>query len=329
MKHNFPRSLPVNDLLNLGIKDVQLAEGIDGIHLDSNDLEELHTVLHCGIRESVYQGTHLMDMFRQKVKGGTEQAPVFMLYRHVLDIGDSIGTLLRFGSTSSASILLRTLFESNLALHFLLEGNALHNDRSLAFWACYQIKKLETFTKYDPSTDAGKVFHQILANDAIAGKTNFQKQDHSRERGEIERILHQNKFRNYYAQYKALKKARKPRHWYSLCSNVTDLRALAKSIGREAEYILLYSRLSELAHSTDIITERLAIADNGHTLIHPLRGPNESLKWVSLYAYNYLLKSHFSIVASYFSADDEVRKRFLKWYEKYRNFYLWLSGRSP
>lgn len=206
MKHNFSASPAVGDLLSLGTKDDQLAEGIDAIELEPNDSEQLYTILHCGIRDSVYHGTYLMDMFRQKVNGGTEQAPIFMLYRHVLDIGDSIGTLLRFGSTSSASILLRSLFEANLSLHFLLEGDVLNKDRSLAYWAHYQIKRLETFTKYDPSTEAGKQFHKILDDDPIANNVDFPNHNYAYERKEIEKILNQDKFQKYYNQYKSLKK---------------------------------------------------------------------------------------------------------------------------
>ncbi|GJL64058.1 MAG: hypothetical protein NPIRA04_27120 [Nitrospirales bacterium] len=329
MKHNLPASPAVGDLLSLGTKDKQLAEGIDAIEIEPNGSEELYILLHCGIRESVYRGTHLMDMFSKKVQGGTEQAPLFMLYRHVLDIGDSIGTLLRFGSTSSTSILLRSLFESYLSLHFLLEGNVLNKDRSLAYWAHYKIKQLETFTKYDSFAKEGKQFHKILDDDPLANNVDFPKHDYAHERKEIEKILNLDKFRQFYDQYKSRKKGKRPRHWYSLCSTAIDIRSLAKLLKREAEYSLLYSRLSELAHSTDVISEKLTLSKEGATLIHPLRGPYKSLKLVSSFTSSYLLGCHHALVESYFLKDEEVRAGFKNWYFKYRHFHLWLTGNQP
>ena len=206
MKHSLPIGLPIDDLLTLGPKDNQLIEGIDSVELEPSDLEMLCTVLHCGIRDNTYIGTHLMDYFRKTVEGGTEQAPVFMLYRHILDIGDSIATLLRFGSASMASILLRALFESDLAINFILEGNQLNKNRSLAYWAFYQINRLNDFTTYDPSTDSGKRFHDLLDSHPIFSKTEFRKKDYSKERKELEQILSQDKFLPFWQRYKELNK---------------------------------------------------------------------------------------------------------------------------
>jgi hypothetical protein len=49
-----------------------------------------------------------------------------MLYHHILDLGDSIDTLFRFGSLSARSILKMALFESWLAPEFVLEENSFH-----------------------------------------------------------------------------------------------------------------------------------------------------------------------------------------------------------
>ena len=270
-----------------------------------------------------------MDHFRKRVKGGTEQAPVFMLYRHILDLGDSIASLLAFGSASTASVILRSLFESNLALNFILEGNTLNKERSLAYWAHYQIKRLDVFKKYDPSTEMGKQFHTLLDSNQVFQKANFQEKDYADERFQLEQILNQDKFHKFIAKYKTLKKEKKPRHWYSLCSDAINLRSLARKLVREPEYALFYSQLSEIAHATDVITELLVYSEEGKTLIHPLRrGPSQKIKNVCTLTSTYLLGSHMLIMESYFKNDGEVRSDFEDWWEKYRVFHNWLSGSS-
>lgn len=329
MVNNIPLNPPDENFFPLYEIDPLLSRGIELISLDTLNKEELFILFHGGIRSSVYVGTHILTHIPPMIKRGTEHAAVVMLYRHVLDLGDSISTLFRFGSVSAISILIRSIFESWLALEFILEGKTLQKDRSLAYWAHYQIKRLEMFTKYDPRTQQGKDFHAVLQATPQLSKAEFIREDHSADRKGIETILSQDKFKPFYDNYIRLKKGKKPRHWYSLCSNANDLRSLAKNLGKEAQYLIFYSHLSEIAHSADVITDRLGVSEDGKTLMMPLRGPaNRTLKMWATTTSTYLLQCHSLIIEFYFPPDDSMRKSWQAWYTAYRKFNKWLSEES-
>ena len=328
MPNNIPLDPPHDRLLPLNEIDSLLSFEIENISLDTTNHDQLFMLFHRGLRSSVYIGTHLLSHIPRNISGGTEHAAVVMLYRHILDLGDSIATLFRFGSLSAISVLIRGLFESWLALEFVLEGNSLKKDRGLAYWAYYNIKRLEVFTRYDPNTPPGKDFHKILDSCPELSDAKFGRKDHSNERIGLEAILTKDKFKPFYDKYKQLKRSKKKaRNWYSLCSDIKDLRSLAKNLGKEAEYAIFYSQLSEVAHASDVISDRLEVSDKGKTYISPLRGgPDQNLKMWANTTSMFLLKSHNLIIESYFPPDYAMRKSYENWYMNYRKFNMWLSG---
>jgi hypothetical protein len=77
------------------------------------------------------------------------------------------------------------------------------------------------------------------------------------------------------------------------------LRGLAKLIGREAEYILLYKMVSEVAHAGDVMTEIIQGSTKGIE-VHHLRGPVGKMKEVTSLSANLLVWCHEHMLASYF-----------------------------
>lgn len=148
-----PDFLPVSDpspLLPLIPADRALAEGADKIPIPPVDPESIFLLHHAGIRQAVYEGTLLLDRLCDKPHSQAEHFPPTLLYRHVLDLGDSIATLMRFGSASNGAILLRSLLESVICLEFMLKDNVLDRERARCYWVFFHIKQYETYTKYDP-----------------------------------------------------------------------------------------------------------------------------------------------------------------------------------
>ncbi len=327
MSNNIPLDPPHDPLLHLNGIDPLLSLGIENIPLNTTNHDQLFMLFHRGLRSCVYIGTHLLAHIPRNANGGIEHVPVLMLYRHILNLGDSIATLFRFGSVSEISILIRSLFESWLALEFVLEGNSLQTDRGLAYWAYFNIIRLKTFTQYDRKTPEGREFHRILDSCPELSEANFGGEDHSTVRGELEALLNQDKFKPFYDKYKPPKNKRKPKNWYSLCSEIQDLRSLAKKLGYEAEYVILYSRLSEVAHASDVISNNFEVSDEGQTFIAPLRGiADPNLKQFAATTSRYLCKCHCLIIESYFPPNYAMRKRYDNWNMNYEKFDMWLRG---
>jgi len=168
---NIPKLTPAVSLLPLTPTDASLASGIEEVTIPPADLESKLLLLHAGLRQAVYFGTHLLARLLQIPEKTRRHLPVVMLFRSMLDLSDSIATLLRLGSTFAASILLRSLFEAFVQLQFILEGKSFHADRADSCWAGYRIDQLEIMTKYDPSTQDGKRFHGLLEADETLKET--------------------------------------------------------------------------------------------------------------------------------------------------------------
>ena len=323
---NLPKLTPAAGLLPLTPTDASLSSGIEEVTIPPADLESKHLLLHAGLRQAVYYGTHLLDRIVRIPEKPRRHLPVVMLFRSILDLSDSIATLIRFGSSFAASILLRSLFEAYVQLQFILQGKSFHTDRADSCWAGYRIDQLETFTKYDPSTDPGKRFHDLLQKDETLKKADFAKRSFSEEREILIAELSTPPYDKCYEQYQRNKG--KPKEWYSLCCQATNLRELARVVELESHYALLYSWLSSKAHATDVFSGFVQAPETGGVQVHQLRGPLNLLDAVPNMTANYLLTSFNLLLDVYFKADKEIMRQFVDWYKGYRPFYQWVYNGS-
>jgi len=100
-------------------------------------------------------------------------------------------------------------------------------------------------------------------------------------------------------------------------------RLLAKLIGREAEYALLYDRLSEVVHGTDVVTDTLMHEEGRRMSMHQIRGPVTKTQLVAVYTTTYLLKCNLMIVKTYFRDDETTCRSYGEWYRTYQPYYRW------
>jgi hypothetical protein len=330
MVNNLPNLAPHNSILSLTPLDDQLNAGLAEVLTSPKDPSDKHLLVHAGIRQAVYLGTHLFAALCDKEhmkRGG--QLPPIMIYRYILDLGDSIATLLRFGAGASAFSILRSLFESSLALQFILEGNRLHSERANAYYVSYLIGKHKVLRKQDGSTDMGTQFRTLVLDDPALKDTEFPQRDTRADRDKIDQLLSSEDYQLYWNNYKQAKKKGKPYDWYCLCSDVTSRRGLANVLKREGEYEVLYSYLSSIAHAEDVFSEYIIPEQTGESQrirIHKLRGTEKQFKIVTSMTANYLMMANDQIFYTYLPAHDELRNLFGKWYQKYRDYFLWMTS---
>jgi len=320
---------PIDSILSLTPEDQCLEKGWDSALIPPRTLEETRFLSCYVVRQSVYAGTHILDHLLSNPPGNGSHLAPLMLYRHALELGDAIGTLLRFGSSTTASILVRSLFETSLGLEFILEENTFHEDRASCYQAFYQIERYRNFTRYDPGTTEGAELHRILDADKKLNEAVFPRKDLSNERQAVENVLNSTRYKHYWDKYKAAKQKQKPKQWYSLCSKAPELRSLARLIGREAEYILLYKMLSEIAHASDVLSGVLRHKPGGIVEVHSLRGPDEKIKETASLAANFLVWCHNLLLDTYLKGHDR-HKWFVRWYiEDYRSSFMWAISPTP
>jgi hypothetical protein len=318
---------PSPEIISLSHLDARLNE-IESVSLPPQTLEQAHFLTYYVIRQSVCVGTRLLDhLFRHPPGDGIHLTPL-MLYRHALELGDSISILLRFGSSTTANVLLRGLFETSLNLGFILEDARFHEDRASCYRAFRQIQRLNIHTRYDPGTSQGADLHRILDADPRLQGAQFPRRDLSKNRAEIEGLLNTTEFKPFWDKYKREK--RKPRHWYTLYSGIQDLRSLAKLVGRESEYLLLYKSLSEVVHASDVLSGLLLNYPRQGIRVHRLRGPVEKLKETTNLAATYLVDCHVKIQKTYIPDGHEMAQWFAQWYfGPYRPFFIWATTSAP
>jgi len=315
---------PVESLLPLAPEDKFLEAGQHLAQIPPRSLDEACHLTYYIVNQSVCAGTHILDHLLRNPPGDSSHLAPLMLYRHALEIGDSIGTLLRLGSSTTASILMRGLFETSLGLEFILENNSFHRDRAICYHAFNHIERFKNFDRYDPNTSAGKELHRILDADKNLDAAVFPRKDLSKERQVLDEILNSSEYKPFWNQFKAAKP--KPKHWYSLCSTAQDIRSLSRLIGREAEYVLLYRMLSEAAHAADVLTGIVSQTEDRKLQVHMLRGPVEKIKEVTSLTAGYLISCHNLLLNTYLKSHD-VQRWFADWYvAEYRSCFFWATS---
>ena len=323
---------PVERVINLSAFDRSLAEQL--AELDSPSIDSPHYFLLChgAVSQSVYMGTHLLDYLYSlpsaQTPGNQADLVPIMLYRNILDIGDSIASLLRMEASSTAQILLRSLFETLLSLKFVLYENRIHQDRARAYLAGTYIQRYRDYLRYDPSTEQGKAFQATLDKDSRLADANFPQQNFAAERQIMEAILTRPEYLPYWEEYQKIKTHPKRRYkkWYQLCSSAASLDKLAEEVGELSHYSLVYSSLSEKTHGENVFKEVIFGGPSGQVHIHALRGPSASVKQVAVGTTLLLFSAHEIIRQTFLDTNSKTTKNYLDWYSSYRDFFPWLRG---
>jgi hypothetical protein len=327
--YRLPTLPPHAKVLDLTPIDEGLTAGIEGVSLPPRDSDEKFLLAHAGIRQAVYLGTHLLASFSEGHVQRTGDLASLMIYRYMLDLGDSIASLLRLGSGSSAFSIIRSLFESSLALDFILEGNRLHSERGIAYYVCHLIALDKALAKQDPSTDSGKRLKQALIDDSVLKKANFSEMDTRAQRKSIYKVLGREEHRVCWDRYKQAKKDRKPSNWYSLCCPAADRRSLAKLLHREGEYEISYSYLSSVSHAEDAFSGHIHYEKESRSIhIHKLRGQERTFKVVANLTANYLMLANRQILDTFLSTDEHIVTLYADWYREYQQCFLWMTRQS-
>jgi hypothetical protein len=184
--------------------------------------------------------------------------------------------------------------------------------------------------KHDPSTAQGQKFHDLLDSDPALKMAQFPRADHSKERNALEQDLSTPQFTPIWERYKSAKKNKQKGEWYSLCSKARNVRELAKEIGREAEYAMMYQDFSELVHGTDVITGALRYEPEKGPSVHQIRGPVTKINnMVASYTTICLLRSHNLMLRTFFVDDSTFITSYVQWFLTYHPYYRWSCGSDP
>ena len=265
--------------------------------VDAKDLIDLACPL---LRELVNHGTNAFMRCQAEAHYGQEDehVPIFTLYLHVLEMTDGVEELLSESCVSPAVPLVRSSFEAVLGMDYILETD--YRRRAFAWMVGYAHQRLSSYERFDPATPQGKSFTQAIANDKVLNHINLPPEaDPSAAADNMRQLLAKPQYQVAEAEYQQRKKRMKRLpQWFSLFGGSSNLRDLAISLRRGAEYEILYRQWSTIAHGHDVSRFLVPTDTGGEASIYSLRNAKE-LPQIALYAASYMLDATRALILKF------------------------------
>lgn len=242
------------------------------------------------INEAVNFGTNLLSWDN---KDSLDKSPVsILLFRQFLDILDALSILVESGSSGSSKILLRSIYELNLFVHFISQKHT--KERAIAYLVFDIFDHLKELDKLDTDLQPGIYIKNIISKEKWlkSFEHKHKVQEISDERNRLQELLKDPEFAVVLNEYDARKaelkfdkdKIKKLK-WYCLFEGATNIESLSKKLEKQTLYELLYRNWSKSVHVMDIFDDKGTMLDAEHIFIHPIREPT-GLMLISKYACN-------------------------------------------
>jgi hypothetical protein len=205
------------------------------------------------LEEVVNFGSTIMFSEIRTKPEGEESIPAIMLFRHYLDIVDSISILVRSGCGDTSKILIRAAFETKLFLEYLFEKET--DNRSRAYLVMDIISQLEKVKKILPSSPEGKEFYKNLNDEGffkdleIPESSLIEIESFIRDK---EKLLHSHPYQIAYKEYLRLRNKVRFPNWYEFYNGPKSLKQLSTYLNQSSAYKLMYNEWSGAVHATDI-----------------------------------------------------------------------------
>ncbi len=227
--------------------------------------------LHQLISDAVTLGCDLMNEDRIiPHRGGPENIPPVVIFRHFIDVVDSIGILIKAGSGDTPKVFLRSALESLLYLEYIFQDNTW--DRCLAYMVKEIHREINVIKKYVK-------MNSVLRDNGYTGELPFRERESEVLINEKNQLLSTPLYRDIDLQFAEMKKNSKGHRdikWYQLESNANSVEQLAAKLGYMDIYEVFYRKWSSGIHSTDLYIGRMSPnIDMQTTNIVAIRHPND------------------------------------------------------
>lgn len=227
------------------------------------------------LRELVNYATVAFDRCQSSsIMGGQDEdlAPL-ILFLHVIEMADGVHVLLRETCTGAAMPSLRSLFEAELYLDFLLRGS--DPERRLAWLVDAAVTRIERLERYDPirKSDAKR-----RRKKGLPGPTSKERWLSDQIRKEIKSLKD---FLRLPHIAPVATRVAAGRTWYQPYGGGGNLEQLANNLGRGEEYQKLYRHWSGISHPSDL-WRFVSATPEGTAAFGRLRAPEPTREIASL-----------------------------------------------
>jgi len=182
-----------------------------------------------------------------RIGAENEDLAALTLYRHMIELVDGVEVLFAASCVDASVPLVRAEFEASLSLDYILQADYVR--RSLCWSCAYLHARIDSHRRLDPTTDAGAEFDGVWQRDDLGVRTTH---DSGPNVVALESVLSRDEFKPVEAEYRRLRRERRRRpEWFQMFGGPQDRRALAKVVGRETQYLVLYKDWSGFSHAAD------------------------------------------------------------------------------
>jgi hypothetical protein len=182
----------------------------------------------------------------------THVVPALLLMEYAEPI-DGVSILARTGSAKGCVPLIRSAFELQLNLLYMLERDDTYENRCLAYEFFHWMKQMKVAEKCDPASVAGKQVRGQIKGELLADAFDHPKRDIAAESAAIQKMVDNSRYRAVKAEYDLSK----PKHWYAMWGGPRDLERLAHALKRHGHYEVMYRYWSGAAHGESALKRLL------------------------------------------------------------------------
>lgn len=278
----------------------------DGAHpgvLDRHYAEETSETVYGNsldlIKQLIDEGTNLQ--VRALVSSPREIPDVVLLgvlFRHSLQLLDSVEILLRRGQAQGARIVLRALLEASWGIEWMLKADT--ERRAKQFYVLDIRERIELNESYVPGTKAFESMKVDLPIEqqrelgidkeaAVVSRANIKKnREHLNEYPDLKLIDDE-----ISRQDRRIGLLR----WFTLFKGPRDYPDLARKLGHGDEYRLVYRSLNDAVHGSNI-QSHISVETQGVAMIPAIRGLEEfrnvlEFTWIAGFRITEMMIEHY------------------------------------
>jgi uncharacterized protein (TIGR03067 family) len=232
--------------------------------IESADQWESYEKLIAGLSHFVNDCVrYLIDAFDVAQVGSVHEqcyshATVLMLARHVIEAVDGVSVLAERGCAENCGPLLRSAFEGQLGVLYILEAES--KRRALSYQVAHVHRKIKAYRKYDPNDPLGRQFRAELKDDPMADVFDRIPGNLQAMIANLESMFTKPEFAPVEQEWKAVRKNKDP-EWFALFGGPRDVRSLAFHLKLGAAYEGLYTtegKFAALAKRLDDVASNLS-----------------------------------------------------------------------
>lgn len=274
------------------------------------------------IAEVRNHGHYLFDRCADRPAGGDENLVILFMFYHLIEMVDAVGVLVAESALAPAQLTVRAAFEALLALDFILRDDTVR--RAHAYLVCDIMERLDFYSSLDPATETGKELRAAMAADPDCAHMSLAS-PRPEAAESLRTTLTYPMYKEAFEEFERLRKGgRRYPSWHELWGGPRSIRQLAKALGRQGSYEILYGGWSATGHATDVIRRNL-VESNGGPGVRPIRNPALISSVVNM-AVNFYLDAARLVLRKYRPAEG---RQYSEWYvSEVRKLWFAVDGQE-